>query len=277
MAPASIAEDQSSVVLDFVSASVAPASVVEDSPSIVLDFVSASVALASVAEDQSSVVLDFVSASVALAPIAEDSPSIVLCFTSASVALAPIAEDQSSVVLDFVSASVAQASVAEDQSSIVLDFVSASMAPTSVVEDSPSVVPGSTSGSTMLHAIAAHSTAAMRAAGPRPGPVRVPLPYSMRSRTLRFTTTLAVAVCSSTRSSAACVRLVARTPPRCSRTAPLAPRLRSCALHSWAHNLLGRQDGTDAVTDRMEPLGRARAGASPPRPLSVLLTRTGWI
>ena len=256
MAPASIAEDQSSVVLDFVSASVAPASVVEDSPSIVLDFVSASVALASVAEDQSSVVLDFVSASVALAPIAEDSPSIVLCFTSASVALAPIAEDQSSVVLD---------------------FVSASMAPTSVVEDSPSVVPGSTSGSTMLHAIATHSTAAMRAAGPRPGPVRVPLPYSMRSRTLRFTTTLAVAVCSSTRSSAACVRLVARTPPRCSRTAPLAPRLRSCALHSWAHNLLGRQDGTDAVTDRMEPLGRARAGASPPRPLSVLLTRTGWI
>jgi hypothetical protein len=191
------------------------------------------------------------------------------------MAPASIAEDQSSVVLDFVSASVAQASVAEDQSSIVLDFVSASMAPTSVVEDSPSVVPGSTSGSTMLHAIAAHSTAAMRAAGPRPGPVRVPLPYSMRSRTLRFTTTLAVAVCSSTRSSAACVRLVARTPPRCSRTAPLAPRLRSCALHSWAHNLLGRQDGTDAVTDRMEPLGRARAGASPPRPLSVLLTRTG--
>ena len=25
-----------------------------------------------------------------------------------------------------------------------------------------------------------------------------------------------------------------------------------------------QQDGTDAVTDRMEPLGRARAGASPP-------------
>jgi hypothetical protein len=39
--------------------------------------------------------------------------------------------------------------------------------------------------------------------------------------------------------------------------------------------VLGRQDGTDAVTDRMEPLGRARAGASPPRPFSVLLTRTG--
>jgi hypothetical protein len=36
--------------------------------------------------------------------------------------------------------------------------------------------------------------------------------------------------------------------------------------------LLGRQGGTDVVTDRMEPLGRARAGASPPG-LSVFFSQ----